>query len=157
MEGISYNEMVNKVIKDIKFKIKSEPAFKEEIRELLGLNDFTELKEAEAINVTNEKMVYEKDSMEDGTIYERYEGAPNEIRKLLISRLEEDKGAFIREKYEDQLKELEEELVYDQEDAMDFIRLRLKKDHEAEITEGLLRAILELEEDYMRSVGIIED
>ena len=39
---------------------------------------------------------------------------------------------------------------------MDFIRLRLKKDHEAEITEGLLRAILELEEDYMRSVGIIK-
>ena len=50
-----------------------------------------------------------------------------------------------------------EDLIYDQEDAMDYIRKNLREDHEAEITEGLLRAILDLEEDYMRSIGIIED
>lgn len=54
-------------------------------------------------------------------------------------------------------KEILGDLTYDQEDAMDHIRKNLREDHEAEITEGLLRAILDLEEDYMRSVGIIED
>lgn len=54
-------------------------------------------------------------------------------------------------------KEDGKELVYDQEDAINYIRKNLREDHEAEITEGLLRAILELEENYMRSVGIIED
>ena len=50
-----------------------------------------------------------------------------------------------------------EELIYDQEEAMNYIRKNLREDHEAEITEGLLRAILELEEEYMRNIGIIED
>lgn len=85
-------------------------------------------------------MEYTKDTMPDGTVYEMFEGAPEEILEVLNGINEEGNG-----------------LVYDQKDAMDFIRLRLKRDHEAEITEGLLRAILELEEDYVRSVGIIED
>lgn len=75
--------------------------------------------------------------MGDYSIDEVFEGTPEEILEILNGINEEGNG-----------------LIYDQEDAMDFIRLRLKKDHEAEITEGLLRAILELEEDYMRSVGI---
>lgn len=85
-------------------------------------------------------MEYNRDTMPDGTVYERFEGTPGEILEILNGINEEGNG-----------------LIYDQEDAIDFIRLRLKKDHEAEITEGLLRAILELEEDYMRSVGIIEN
>lgn len=71
---------------------------------------------------------------------EVFEGTPQEIIELMNGIGDKDNG-----------------LTYNQEDAIDFIRLRLKKEHEAEITEGLLRAILELEEDYMRSVGIIED
>lgn len=51
----------------------------------------------------------------------------------------------------------EEGLIYDQEDAVDYIRKNLREDHEAEVTEGLLRTILDLEEDYMRGIGIIED
>ena len=76
----------------------------------------------------------------DINIDEVFEGAPDDILEVLNGIGDKDDG-----------------LIYNQEDAIDFIRLRLKKEHEAEITEGLLRAILELEEDYMRSVGIIED
>lgn len=76
----------------------------------------------------------------DINIDEVFEGTPDDILEVLNGIGDKDNG-----------------LIYNQEDAIDFIRLRLKKEHEAEITEGLLRAILELEEDYMRSVGIIED
>lgn len=76
----------------------------------------------------------------DNSVDEVFEGTPLEILEVLNGIGDKDDG-----------------LIYNQEDAIDFIRLRLKKEHEAEITEGLLRAILELEEDYMRSVGIIED
>jgi hypothetical protein len=71
---------------------------------------------------------------------EVFEGTPDDILEVLNGIGDKDSG-----------------LTYNQEDAIDFIRLKLKKEHEAEITEGLIRAILELEEDYMRSVGIIED
>lgn len=76
----------------------------------------------------------------DNSVDEVFEGTPLEILEVLNGIGDKDDG-----------------LIYNQEDAIDFIRLRLKKEHEAEITEGLLRAILELEEDYMRSIGIIED
>lgn len=76
----------------------------------------------------------------DINIDEVFEGTPDDILEVLNGIGDKDNG-----------------LIYNQEDAIDFIRLRLKKEHEAEITEGLLRAILELEEDYMRSVGIIKD
>lgn len=75
----------------------------------------------------------------DNSVDEVFEGTPLEILEVLNGIRDKDDG-----------------LIYNQEDAIDFIRLRLKKEHEAEITEGLLRAILELEEDYMRSIGIIE-
>ena len=76
--------------------------------------------------------------MGDYSIDEVFEGTPEEILEVVNGIDGED-----------------DDLIYNQEDAMDFIRLRLKKDHETEVTEGLLRAILDLEEDYMRSVGII--
>lgn len=75
----------------------------------------------------------------DNSVDEAFEGTPQEILELMSGMDRGDDG-----------------LIYNQKDAIDFIRLRLKKEHEAEITEGLLRAILELEEDYMRSIGIIE-
>lgn len=74
------------------------------------------------------------------SIDEVFEGTPKEILQVLNGIDEEDN-----------------DLMYDQEDAMNYIRKNLRGDHEAEITEGLLRAILDLEEDYMRSIGIIED
>ena len=113
-------------------------------------------------------MEYTKDTYQDGTINERYEGTPEEILKLIKKNegvfikgdniiFDLDTGTIRMGKKEISETDKDNGLIYNQEDAIDFIRLRLKKEHEAEITEGLLRAILELEEDYMRSVGIIED
>lgn len=82
-------------------------------------------------------MNYTKDTMPDGTIYETYEGTPREIKELKNNQ--------------------DKELHYDQDDAIDYIRKNLSEDYEVEITKGLVGTILDFEEDYMRSVGIIED
>ena len=115
----------------------------------------------------------------DINIDEVFEGDPKEILEVLNSiesSLKEDKSFEILQNLgipimdrkgrlrnmEDIMNDLsyvfsKEELIYDQEEAMNYIRKNLREDHEAEITEGLLRAILELEEEYMRNIGIIED
>lgn len=115
----------------------------------------------------------------DYNIDEVFEGDPKEILEVLNSiesSLKEDKSFEILQNLgipimdrkgrfrnmEDIMSDLsyvfsKEELIYDQEEAMNYIRKNLREDHEAEITEGLLRAILELEEEYMRNIGIIED
>lgn len=76
----------------------------------------------------------------DTSIDEVFEGTPKEILQVLNGIDEEDN-----------------DLIYDQTDAVLYIRNNLREDHEVEITMGLIRTILELEEDYMRIVGIIED
>lgn len=73
-------------------------------------------------------------------IDEVFEGTPDEILEVLNG-----------------LDRVCEDLIYSQEDAVLYIRNNLREDHEVDITMGLIRVILELEEDYMRSVGIIED
>lgn len=83
-------------------------------------------------------MIYEKDTMEDGTVYERYEGESEEIENL-INSLETD----------------DDNLVYDLDEAAEYIDeniIGLYGD-----TKKIIREILELEEDYMRIKGIIED
>lgn len=48
----------------------------------------------------------------------------------------------------------EEELIYDQDEAVEFI----KQDCRTSIlSESAIRKVLDVEEDYMRSKGIIED
>lgn len=76
----------------------------------------------------------------DISIDEVFEGTPREILQVLNGIDEEDN-----------------DLIYDQTDAVLYIRNNLREDHEVKITMGLIRTILELEEDYMRIVGIIED
>ena len=114
-------------------------------------------------------MNYTKDTMPDGTIYETYEGTPREIKELQDNRIALDlyTGRLTivsgeRPKMPQYVSEMmgiseDKELHYDQDDAIDYIRKNLSEDYEAEITKGLLRTILDFEEDYMRSVGIIED
>lgn len=49
---------------------------------------------------------------------------------------------------------MEKELIYSQEDAIDFIANKLDMSADRN---GLIKDILEAEEEYMRSIGIIED
>lgn len=53
--------------------------------------------------------------------------------------------------------EVEEKLIYDQDEAIEFIQKALKGMNKQYINRGFLVAVLDAEEDYMRSKGIIED
>lgn len=75
----------------------------------------------------------------DINVDEVFEGTPDEIIRLMNCIPRELKG---------------KELVYDQDDAIDFIAKDLNMSADRN---GLIKEILESEEDYMRSAGIIED
>lgn len=72
----------------------------------------------------------------DYSIDETFEGEPEEIL-VLLSELDD-----------------EAELVYDQEEAIEFI----KQDRRTSVlSESAIRRVLDVDEDYMQSKGIIDD
>lgn len=52
---------------------------------------------------------------------------------------------------------MEKELIYDVNEAVDFIQKKLKLNRNVEATKGAIKEILEADEDYMRTKGIIEN
>lgn len=49
------------------------------------------------------------------------------------------------------------ELVYDQEEAAAFIKSKFEQDGMQEVTSGVIRQLLDADEEYMRTKGIIEE
>ena len=54
-------------------------------------------------------------------------------------------------------KEVEELPVHDQQEAIQFIQNKLLRTTSVGLSDGTIKQILDAEEDYMRSKGIIED
>lgn len=51
----------------------------------------------------------------------------------------------------------DEDLLYDQDEAVNFIQKRFASSGQSEVTKEVIRKLLDADEDYMRSKGIIED
>ena len=124
-------------------------------------------------------MEYRREAYPDGNIDEQYIGTPEEIIKLMNNmgcNKKEDLSLEILQKLgipvmnnkgrlrsmEDIFNDLsdvfnkdKEELIYDQKDAIEFIKLN--QHYASQIRETAIKDGLALEEDYMRSVGIIKD
>lgn len=56
-----------------------------------------------------------------------------------------------------ELKEHEQLPEYDQDEAVEFIQSKLLRTSNVGLSDGTIELILDAEEDYMRSKGIIED
>ena len=80
-----------------------------------------------------------------------YKGTPEEIATLIYY---EENGIDIDAEYLDK-----KELIYDQDEAVEFIDKAMAADypHLETMSAGDIRLILDYEEEYMRSKGIIED
>lgn len=50
-----------------------------------------------------------------------------------------------------------EDLIYDTEVAIEFIQTKFKEEGLTEVTKEVISKMIDYEEDYMRSVGIIKD
>lgn len=91
-----------------------------------------------------------KHTIKQGNVVMVYEGTPEEIATF---NYYEENGIDIDAKYLDK-----KELVHDQDEVVEFIKEALVgKVTMLDEQEDIIVAILNAEEDYMRSKGIIED
>lgn len=95
-------------------------------------------------------MEYNKDTTPDGTVYERHEGTPEEIARLVMLLPQELKGGELGEGVEIS------GLIYDTDDAVKFIMAKFRGVGIYE-SRKVIETVLEYEEDYMRTIGIISE